>query len=69
MCGPHFCSMKITQDVREFAAAEGIAEEKALEEGLERKAEEFRARGRRDLPEALANRARSGAGVRGGDGH
>ena len=42
MCGPHFCSMKITQEVREFAAAEGIAEGKALEAGLERKSEEFR---------------------------
>ena len=45
MCGPHFCSMKITQEVREFAAAEGIAEAKALEAGLERKSEEFRREG------------------------
>ena len=45
MCGPHFCSMKITQEVREFAAAEGIAEGKALEAGLERKSEEFRREG------------------------
>ncbi len=41
MCGPHFCSMKITQDVRDFAAALGVAEEKALEKGLEQKSEEF----------------------------
>jgi phosphomethylpyrimidine synthase len=41
MCGPHFCSMKITQEVREYAAAQGIAEEKAIEAGLEAKAEEF----------------------------
>ena len=41
MCGPHFCSMKITQEVREYAASKGIAEEKALEAGLEEKAGEF----------------------------
>jgi phosphomethylpyrimidine synthase len=41
MCGPHFCSMKITQDVRDYAAAQGIAEEKALEEGLAEKSAEF----------------------------
>jgi len=42
MCGPHFCSMKITQEVRDFAAAQGLTEEKAVEAGLEAKAEEFR---------------------------
>ena len=31
MCGPHFCSMKITQDVRDFAAKQGIDEKAALE--------------------------------------
>ncbi|HEY6051353.1 MAG TPA: phosphomethylpyrimidine synthase ThiC, partial [Thermoanaerobaculia bacterium] len=41
MCGPHFCSMKITQDVRDYAATLGIAEEKALERGMEEKSEEF----------------------------
>ena len=41
MCGPHFCSMKITQDVRDFARTQGIAEERALEEGMARKAAEF----------------------------
>ena len=41
MCGPHFCSMKITQDVREFAAAQGIAEVEALAKGMETKAVEF----------------------------
>jgi hypothetical protein len=30
MCGPHFCSMKITEDVRKYAAEQGIAEEEAL---------------------------------------
>ncbi|HEY5763613.1 MAG TPA: phosphomethylpyrimidine synthase ThiC [Rhodocyclaceae bacterium] len=41
MCGPHFCSMKITQEVREFAAAQGIAETEALTKGMETKAVEF----------------------------
>ncbi|PUE09523.1 phosphomethylpyrimidine synthase ThiC [Limnohabitans sp. T6-5] len=41
MCGPHFCSMKITQDVREFAAQQGIGEQAALQKGLEVKAIEF----------------------------
>ena len=41
MCGPHFCSMKITQDVRDYAAAQGIAEAEALEKGMETKAVEF----------------------------
>jgi phosphomethylpyrimidine synthase len=41
MCGPHFCSMKITQDVREFAAKQGIAESEAIAKGMEIKAVEF----------------------------
>ena len=41
MCGPHFCSMKITQDVRDFAAAQGVSEQQALEKGMEQKAVEF----------------------------
>ena len=41
MCGPHFCSMKITQDVRDFAAKQGIAESEALAKGMEAKAVEF----------------------------
>ncbi|MDC7707611.1 phosphomethylpyrimidine synthase ThiC [Vogesella indigofera] len=41
MCGPHFCSMKITQDVREFAAKQGISEQDALHKGMEVKAIEF----------------------------
>ena len=41
MCGPHFCSMKITQDVRDFAAQQGIDEQAALEKGMEVKAVEF----------------------------
>jgi phosphomethylpyrimidine synthase len=41
MCGPHFCSMKITEDVRRFAAEHGISEEVAIEAGLKRKATDF----------------------------
>jgi len=41
MCGPHFCSMKITQEVREFAANEGVEEEKALAVGMAEKSREF----------------------------
>jgi phosphomethylpyrimidine synthase len=42
MCGPHFCSMKITEEVREYAAQQEIEEAKALEEGMREKSEEFR---------------------------
>lgn len=42
MCGPNFCSMKITQDVRDYAEKEGISEEEALVKGMETKAEEFK---------------------------
>ena len=45
MCGPHFCSMKITQDVRDYAAAQGVAEEKALEAGMAREVRGVPARG------------------------
>jgi phosphomethylpyrimidine synthase len=42
MCGPHFCSMRITQDVREYAQKKGIGDvERALEEGMADKAKEF----------------------------
>src|SRR4029077_18997852 len=43
MCGPHFCSMKITQDVRDYAKEKGIKEEEALKEGLKEKSLEFEA--------------------------
>jgi phosphomethylpyrimidine synthase len=45
MCGPHFCSMKITQDVRDYAAQKGLEEATALTEGMREKAEEFRQKG------------------------
>ncbi len=41
LCGPHFCSIKITEDVRKFAAEQGVAEEQALKAGMEQKAREF----------------------------
>jgi len=47
MCGPHFCSMKITQDVREYAATHRLEEERALEAGMAEKAAEFREGGAR----------------------
>jgi phosphomethylpyrimidine synthase len=45
MCGPHFCSMKITEDVRKYAAEQGIAEEEALKKGMEEKSKEFVGKG------------------------
>jgi phosphomethylpyrimidine synthase len=47
MCGPHFCSMKITDDVRKFAAEQGVREAEALEAGLETKSKEFAESGSR----------------------
>jgi phosphomethylpyrimidine synthase len=41
MCGPHFCSMKITEDVRRYAKENAIDESSAIAHGLRRKAEEF----------------------------
>ncbi len=41
MCGPQFCSMKISQDVRDYAAAQGVSENEALEKGMQEKAVEF----------------------------
>ena len=45
MCGPHFCSMKITQDVRDYAAEHGISEDEALQAGMAEKSAEFKAQG------------------------
>jgi len=45
MCGPKFCSMKITQEVREFAAQKGLAEDAALAQGMQDKAQEFQQAG------------------------
>ncbi|MFQ5802613.1 MAG: phosphomethylpyrimidine synthase ThiC [Candidatus Methylomirabilales bacterium] len=45
MCGPHFCSMKITQDVRDYAAERGMDPEAALNVGMKEKAEQFKKTG------------------------
>lgn len=45
MCGPHFCSMKITQEVRDYAAKVGVSEAEALKKGMEEKAIEFKQAG------------------------
>ncbi|HWH74878.1 MAG TPA: phosphomethylpyrimidine synthase ThiC [Methylibium sp.] len=45
MCGPKFCSMKITQEVRDFAAAQGVPERDALARGMAAKSAEFKAGG------------------------
>jgi phosphomethylpyrimidine synthase len=45
MCGPHFCSMKITEDVRQYAAAQGLQEEEALQKGMAEMAETFVTKG------------------------
>ncbi|MCH8014107.1 MAG: phosphomethylpyrimidine synthase ThiC, partial [Candidatus Dadabacteria bacterium] len=41
MCGPKFCSMRITQDVRDYAEKYGLTDSDALEKGMERKSKEF----------------------------
>ena len=45
MCGPHFCSMKITQDVRDYAAEHGVEEAAALDAGMAEKSAQFLAQG------------------------
>jgi phosphomethylpyrimidine synthase len=45
MCGPHFCSMRITEDVRKYAAEQGLKEQEALQRGLDEKSKEFVAQG------------------------
>jgi len=45
MCGPNFCSMKITEDVRQYAAKLGVSEQEALEQGMQEKAAEFKDKG------------------------
>jgi phosphomethylpyrimidine synthase len=42
MCGPHFCAMKITEDVRKYAAEQGLTDQDALAKGMEEKAQQFR---------------------------
>ena len=45
MCGPHFCSMKITEDVRKYAAERGLSDDEALKAGMDEKSAEFAERG------------------------
>jgi phosphomethylpyrimidine synthase len=45
MCGPKFCSMKISHDIREYAAAHGVDEAQAIELGMKEKSAEFVAGG------------------------
>jgi phosphomethylpyrimidine synthase len=45
MCGPNFCSMKITQEVREYADKQGVQLDEAMQKGLQEKADEFRQSG------------------------
>jgi phosphomethylpyrimidine synthase len=45
MCGPHFCSMKITEDVRKYAAEQGVSDQEALQAGMEEKSREFAEKG------------------------
>jgi phosphomethylpyrimidine synthase len=59
MCGPKFCSMEITQQIRDFAAAEGVSVDRAVEVGLAEKAAEFRAAGA--APAGAPNRQASAA--------
>jgi phosphomethylpyrimidine synthase len=47
MCGPHFCSMRISQDVRRYAEERGLTSEEAIEAGLREKAAQFTERGGR----------------------
>ncbi|MGI8817469.1 MAG: phosphomethylpyrimidine synthase ThiC [Pseudonocardia sp.] len=47
MCGPKFCSMKITQDVRDYAEKHGLTSVEAIEAGMEEKSEEFAEQGNR----------------------
>ena len=45
MCGPHFCSMKITEDVRKYAAEHGLTDAEAIESGLQEERKEFLEKG------------------------
>jgi len=45
MCGPHFCSMKITQDVRDYAAQKGLEEKNAIDEGMKEMSDTFKEKG------------------------
>ncbi|HJX11582.1 MAG TPA: phosphomethylpyrimidine synthase ThiC, partial [Candidatus Binatia bacterium] len=61
MCGPHFCSMRITQDVRDYAAQKGLDEQAALEVGMKEKAEEFKRTGAKIYHEVTAESSEASA--------
>ena len=63
MCGPHFCSMKITQDVRDYAAQVGVDEQAAIEAGMKEKAEEFKKTGSQIYREVGAGSSGGPSGV------
>ncbi|MGH7888201.1 MAG: phosphomethylpyrimidine synthase ThiC, partial [Candidatus Binatia bacterium] len=63
MCGPHFCSMKITQDVRDYAAQLGMDEQAALAAGMKEKAEEFKQSGSKIYQEVGSSGAGESATV------
>lgn len=60
MCGPHFCSMKISEEVREYADKKKVPVEEALSLGMKEKAEEFIQNGLEIYYEASESRARDG---------
>jgi phosphomethylpyrimidine synthase len=45
MCGPKFCSMKISQEVRDYAKTKGVTDEQALAQGMDAKSQEFKLAG------------------------
>jgi phosphomethylpyrimidine synthase len=63
MCGPHFCSMKITQDVRDYAAQIGVGDQAALEAGMKEKAEEFKKAGLKIYQEVGSNTSEDSSAV------
>ena len=54
MCGPKFCSMKITQDIRKYAQEHGLSETDAVQKGLDSKAREFAEKGKEIYVEQTA---------------
>ena len=73
MCGPHFCSMRISQDVRAYAAANGVDDETALRLGMQEKSAEFLDEGARvylpvvELEQAVTSTAAAGSPDSAGD--
>ncbi len=56
MCGPHFCSMKITEDVRRYAQEKGVTTEQAIQSGMKEKSREFAEAGGEVYAKASASR-------------